>query len=67
MKLTKTQINELLNQHTGTGYMIVKLNDKTIRISDIGISKNGNWYIGLDGKPLQQGLVSLANELLEVE
>ena len=65
MKLTKAQLNELLNQHTGTGYLVIKTNDKTVHIADIGIGKNGNWYIGLDGKSLDKGLQNLASELNE--
>lgn len=64
MKLTKTQFTELLNQHTGTGYLLVKLDNKTIRISHINIAKNGTWHIGLDGRPLEQGLKDIENDLI---
>ena len=64
MKLTKTQLNKLLNQHTGTGYLILKTADNNIHIADIGINKNGNWYIGLDARTLDEGLRSIANEVI---
>ena len=65
MKLTRTQFNELLNQHTGTGYLIIKTADYNIHIADIGIGKNGQWYIGLDGKSIDKGLQDIAKEIIE--
>ena len=47
MKLTKKQFNELLNQHTGTGYLLIKMNDSTIKILDIHLARNGSWRTGL--------------------
>lgn len=64
MKLTKTQLRELFNQHIGTGYLIIKTADNNIRISDIGINRVGNWYIGLDGKSLDAGLQQIAKEVI---
>ena len=64
MKLTKTQLNKLLNQHTGTGYIIIKTADNNVHIADIGINKNGNWYIGLDARTLDEGLRSIASEVI---
>ena len=65
MKLTKTQLNELLNQHTGTGYIILKTSSKNVHIADIGIGKQGHWFIGLDGKSLDKGLQGIAKEVIE--
>lgn len=64
MKLTKTQFRQLLNQHTGTGYMLVKMDNRTIRIVDLHIGRDGKWYMGLDGKPMEQGLKDIEQDLI---
>ena len=47
MKLTKTQHKKLLDTHRGTGYMIFKLNDSTIRLVPINLGKDDKtFYIG---------------------
>lgn len=65
MKLTKRQLGEMFNQHTGTGYIILKTSFNNCRIADIGINKRGEWYLGLDGKPLVQGLERIAKEIID--
>jgi len=64
MKLTKTQFNDLLNQHTGTGYIMLKMSDSTVHIADISVNEKGNWFIGLDSKPLAQKLADIAKEVI---
>lgn len=63
MKLTKSQLNELLNQHIGTGYIILKTADNNVHIADVSINRKGDWCIGLDARPLAQGLGDIAPEL----
>jgi len=65
MKVTKGQFNKLLSQHTGTGYIIIKTSDNSIQITDIGIARNGEWYVGLDGVSLSQGMNRIAKELIK--
>jgi len=67
MKLTKTQLNKLLNQHTGTGYMLIKMNDTTIRMLDVSVGRNGTWRTGLNGYSLIDRLGEIATELKEGE
>jgi len=64
MQLTKAQFNELLNQHTGTGYMIIKMNDSTVRLLDISLGKSGNWCAGLNGGKLLDKLSEITIELI---
>jgi len=63
MKQTKAQFNELLNQHTGTGYVFIKMDDRTVRMLEIYVSKNGIWRTGLDGQNLIERLGEIAIEL----
>uniref|UniRef100_A0A6M3Y4F6 Uncharacterized protein n=1 Tax=viral metagenome TaxID=1070528 RepID=A0A6M3Y4F6_9ZZZZ len=63
MKLTKTQLNKLLNQHTGTGYMLIKMNDTTIKILEVSVGRNGTWRTGLNGYSLLDRLSEIATEL----
>jgi len=65
MKLTKTQFNDLLNQHTGTGYMLIKMNDTTIKILEISLGKNGTWRTGQDGYSLLDRLSEITIELTD--
>jgi len=65
MQLTKAQFNELLNQHTGTGYMLIKMSDSTIRILDISLGKSGNWVAGLNGEKLLDKLSEITIELTD--
>ena len=65
MKLTKKQFNELLNQHTGTGYLLIKMNDSTIKILDIYLARNGSWRTGLKGEKLSDRLSDIITELGE--
>jgi len=65
MKITKTQFNELLNQHTGTGYMLIKMNDTTIKILDVSLAKNGTWRTGLNGDSLIDRLSEITIELTD--
>ena len=65
MKITKTQLNELFNQHTGTGYMLIKMNDTTIKILEVSLAKNGTWRTGLDGSPLLNRLSEITIELTD--
>ena len=65
MKLTKAQFNELLNQHTGTGYMLIKMNDTTIKILEISLGKNGTWRTGQDGYSLLDRLSEITIELTD--
>ena len=67
MKLTKAQSTELFNQHCGTGYIFIKTSFNTYHIADIQIGKTGKWYIGLDGRPLAQGLADIAKEVTDIE
>lgn len=67
MKLTKAQSNELFNQHCGTGYIFIKTSFNTYHIADISIGKKGDWYIGLDSRPLVQGLDDIAKEITDTE
>ena len=64
MKLTKAQSTDLFNQHEGTGYIIIKTSFNTYHIADIFINGNNDWYIGLDGRPLSQGLNDIAKEVV---
>ena len=63
MKLTKAQFNELLNQHTGTGYMFIKMNDSTVKMLDVSVGRNGTWRTGLNGYSLVDRLSEIATEL----
>ena len=63
MKPTKAQLNKLLNQHTGTGYMLIKMNDSTIKILEVYVGKNGTWRTGLNGYSLIDRLSEIAIEL----
>ena len=65
MKLTKTQFNKLLNQHTGTGYMLIKMNDTTIKILEVSIGRNGTWGTGFNGYSLLDRLSEIAIELTD--
>jgi len=65
MKLTKTQFNELLNQHTGTGYMLIKMNDSTIKILEVYVGKNSTWRTGLNGYSLLDRLSEITIELTD--
>jgi len=65
MKLTKTQFNELLNQHTGTGYMLLKTNDTTVKILEVSVGRNGTWRTGLNGYSLLDRLSEIAIELTD--
>ena len=65
MKLTKTQFNELLNQHTGTGYMLIKMNDTTIKILEVSLAWNDTWRTGLDGSSLLDRLSEITVELTD--
>ena len=66
MKLTKTQLNMLLNQHLGTGYILIKTSDNNIRIADICVNSKGDWLMGLDHKPIAERLDDIARELSEI-
>lgn len=47
MKLTKHQHEQLLDAHIGTGYMIFKLNDSTIRMIPFNLGKDDKtFYVG---------------------
>ena len=63
MKLTKAQLNKLLNQHTGTGYMLIKMNDTTIKILEVSVGRNSTWRTGLNGYSLIDRLSEIATEL----
>lgn len=66
MRLTKAQFNDLLNQHIGTGYLVFKMNDTTIRLLDISLGKNGIWFAGLNGEKLIDTLSAITIELTDV-
>ena len=66
-RLTKAQFNELLNQHAGTGYAFIKMNDSTVKILEIYVGKNGTWRTGLDGQNLIERLGEIAIELAQEE
>ena len=63
MELSKTQFNELLNQHTGTGYMFIKMNDSTMKMLEVSLGRNGTWRTGLNGYSLLDRLSEIAIEL----
>jgi len=67
MKLTKTQLNELLNQHTGTGYFLLKMNDSTVKMLEVYVGRNGTWRTGLNGQSLVERLNEISTELAETE
>jgi len=66
MKLTKAQFKELLNQHTGTGYMLIKMNDSTVKMLEVSVGRNGTWRTGLNGYSLLDRLSEIAIELNEM-
>ncbi len=64
MKLTKAQLASLLNQHKGTGYIIIKTEDNNIRIVSINLGRNGHqWFAGDNGKPLEDYMEDLRGEI----
>lgn len=65
MRLAKAQFNDLLNQHTGTGYLIIKMNDTTIRMLEVYLGKNGIWCTGLNGQKLLDRLSEITIELTD--
>jgi hypothetical protein len=66
MKLTKSQLNELLNQHIGTGYIIIKTTNNNIRIMPTNVGKNRNrWFAGAE--TLEDYMLGLSEEIKEEE
>jgi len=63
VKLTKAQLNDLLNQHIGTGYIIVNTDTKNIRIASLNLGRNGEWYAGDNFRPLANYMVDLSREI----
>jgi hypothetical protein len=64
MKLTKAQLNEMLNLHIGTGDIIIKTAASNIRIIPINLGANENWYAA-NGNPLESYLAMLADEIIQ--
>lgn len=62
MKLTKAQLKELYNQHTGTGYILVHNSDNNIRIVEISLGRNNQWHTG-GGRRVSDVLSDLALEI----
>ena len=46
MKLTNKQLSKLLNQHTGTGYLVVKTGENNIRIVSVNMGNKYRWFAG---------------------
>ena len=70
MKLTRQQDEILYNQHTGTGYLILKTGEYSHTVVDVSIGRNGKWRAGLNGIPLMAYLEEAAatiNQNQEVE
>ena len=61
MKLTKTQGNELLKQHPGTGYVVINKGYKTYSVIPIHLSRKNEWRAG--DRLLDEALKEHAQEI----
>ena len=62
MILSQTQINELLNQHIGTGYIFVITANNNVRIIEIHLARSDKWLTG-DYKLVSDKLNELTAEI----